>query len=336
MPKYGVEARARQARFRKRSPTISQLARLPSDEKGVRHGHLLAQGYEDESLFPDLRGDDGAVRFFGERQIKWHRTARSGDLRGGMGPTRNMASSMVACVNFLLPLRRVPGALAAIARAIDNDVEDIIPIPHEGRESTVEFEWIGLEGPLEMGAPPTRGANVTSVDAFLVAALSGGRRRAYLIEWKYVEEYRTGAYKGRGRQGQTRRGRYTDMYYGESSSFRSAVPMDELLYEPFYQIMRLRLLADRMIAHGELGVSDAKVVVVVPRGNTSYRERITSEPLSRRFPELRTVEEIVMATLKCPEGFVTVDYSALVDSVELACGEASRAWATYLRERYIP
>ena len=42
--------------------------------------------------------------------------------------------------------------------------------------------------------------------------------------------------------------------------------MDEFLYEPFYQAMRLRLLADRMVRERQLGVSDAKVVVVVPKG----------------------------------------------------------------------
>ena len=59
--------------------------------------------------------------------------------------------------------------------------------------------------------------------------------------------------------------------------------MDELLYDPFYQLMRLRLLADRMVRDRELGVSEAKVVVVVPRGNTVYRRRITSPPWPSGF-----------------------------------------------------
>lgn len=335
MPKYGVEARERQANFRDSSSTISRLARSPSDDKGMRHGHLLALDHEEENLYPGLRGDDGAVRFFRERGIKWHRTSRSGDVRGGKGPTRNMASSMVACVNFLLPLREIPHALSAVARSIDSDVEHVVPIEHEGRVSPVEIEWIGRGRPLEEDARPTRGANVTSVDAFMIASAGSGLR-AYLIEWKYVEEYRTGDYKGAGSAGDTRRRRYAHLYGADSSSFSGRVPLDDLLYEPFYQIMRLRLLADRMVRCRELGVTDAKVVVVVPRGNRAYRERVTSEPVARRFPELRTVEAVVKSTLKNPGGFATADYSTLIDGVERECGELAGDWVRYQRERYAP
>lgn len=335
MPKYGVEARKRQAEFRCSSPTISQLARSPSDDKGLRHAHLLALGHEQENLYPCLRGDDGAVRFFTERGIKWHRTSRSGDVRGDKGPTRNMASSMVACVNFLLPLREIPHALSAIARAIDSDVDHVVPIEHEGRVSPVEIEWIGFGKPLEEDSRPTRGANVTSVDAFMIAK-AGENTRAYLFEWKYVEEYRIGDDKGVGPGGDTRRRRYAHLYEGESSSFHGGVPMDELLYEPFYQIMRLRLLADRMVKRRELGVTEAKVVVVVPGQNRAYRERITSEPLARRFPELRTVEEVMKSTLKRPGGFATVDYSTLINAVDRECGDKATDWVAYHRERYVP
>ena len=67
----------------------------------------------------------------------------------GDGPTRNMASSQVMCVNFLLPLVDIPGALNAAIRAIDDDVECIVEIHHEGRMSSVEFEWNGLPRSLE-------------------------------------------------------------------------------------------------------------------------------------------------------------------------------------------
>jgi len=245
-----------------------------------------------------------------------------------------MASSQVACVNFLLPLRGIPGALTAVAHAIDDDVEDIVPITHEGRESPVEMEWIGLDHPLERDAPPTRGANVTSVDAFMVGRTSAGLR-AYLMEWKYVEEYRVGDDKGKGKPGKTRRGRYAPLYCADYSSFNGKVPMGELLYEPFYQIMRLRLLADRMVACSELGVSDAKVVVVVPEGNTAYREKITSPSLACRFPALGTVNEVFREALTSPDkAFATVSAEALVDAVASACGDATSDWVAYQRERY--
>ena len=255
----------------------------------------------------------------------------SGDASDGKRPTRNMASSQIACVNFLLPLIDIPGALTAVLQAIDDDVTGVVDIEHQGTSSPVELEWIGLDHALEGPSVKSRGANSTSVDAFMVAETSGGRR-AYLMEWKYVEEYRTED-KGQGRQGETRRRRYAHLYK-ESLSFNGKVPFNAWLFEPFYQILRLRLLADRMVRNRELGVSEAKVVVVVPDGNRAYRERVTSPPLAMTFPN-RTVSGIVEETLVHPHRrYVSVSQSNLADSVRSRCGDETKAWCEYHHNRY--
>ena len=96
-----------------------------------------------------------------------------------------------------------------------------------------------------------------------------------------------------------------DRYRAAYSSFNpEVVPnLDEFLYEPFYQIMRQRLLADRMVHQRELDVAEAKVVVVVPDRNRAYRRvtdggKTTSPPLIRRFPRLETVDEVMRVALK--------------------------------------
>ena len=296
--KFGVLERERQARFREGLST-------PSDTVGRRHAYLLALGCEEENLFPALRGENGACRYFAERKIKWWQAGVSGDASDGKRPTRNMASSQIACVNFLLPLVDIPGALTAVLQAIDEDVTGVVEIVHEGTSSPVELEWIGLDHALEGPSVKTRGANSTSIDAFMVAETPVGRR-AYLMEWKYVEEYRTED-KGQGRSGETRRSRYAHLY-ADSLSFNGKVPFDAWLFEPFYQILRLRLLADRMVRDGELGVSEAKVVVVVPEGNRAYRERVTSPWLASEFPN-RTVSDIVHETLVPPDLGVRLRFS---------------------------
>ena len=55
--------------------------------------------------------------------------------------------------------------------------------------------------------------------------------------------------------------------------------------------MRQRLLADRMVQERELGIDEAKVVVVVPEQNWAYRtvsdgNATTSPSLAQRFPRL--------------------------------------------------
>ena len=65
------------------------------------------------------------------------------------------------------------------------------------------------------------------------------------MEWKYVEEY-SRKDLGEGSRGATRRRRYARLY-SESPAFNDKAPFEAWLFDPFYQIMRLRLLADRMV-----------------------------------------------------------------------------------------
>ena len=254
----------RQAAFRRASPAISADARSPTDEPGRRYGYMLALGHEDQNLYPSLRGGSGARRFMERRGIRWWRHSVF-DRPGVSGPTRNMASSQIVCINFLLPLASMDGALVALLRAIDDDMEGLATIEDTvaGTNSPVEFEWIGLGHALEGESVTTRGAVSTSIDAFAVAETARGRR-AYLIEWKYAESYGSED-KGAGPSGEARRARYSAPYVA-SRAFAKDVPLDAWLYEPFYQIVRQRLLADRMVVRREHGVKEAKVVVVVPEG----------------------------------------------------------------------
>ena len=321
---FGALERKRQAAFR-------EGLTAPSDAIGRRHDYLLALGHEEENLYPSLRGENGALQYFADRGIKWWQARRSGDASDGKRPTRNMASSQIACVNFLLPLVEFPGALTAVLQAIDDDVTGVVDIKHQGTPSPVELEWIGLDHALEGPSVKSRGANSTSVDAFMVAETPGGRR-AYLMEWKYVEEYRTED-KGEGQSGETRRRRYARLYE-KSRSFNGKVLFDAWLFEPFYQILRLRLLADRMVRNRELGVSEAKVVVVVPDGNRTYRERVTSPSLAMAFPN-RTVSGIVEETVVHRDReYASVSQSNLADVVRSRCGNDWPAWGTYHRNRY--
>ena len=334
MSGFAAIGRARQARFRDASPTISDAARTPDDQKGRRHGHLLALGHEEENLFPPLRGADGARQFFTARRIAWWRSGRSGDAKGLDAPTRNLASSQVSCVNFLLPLAGVRGALVALLRAIDPRVAEVLPLRYAGLSSPVEFEWTGFRTTLE-GRPPTRGALVTSADALIVARKQRGGRCAYLFEWKCVEAYPVGKWLGHGSSGRTRLGRYSSPYATEGSSFTGAFPLGYLLYEPLYQLTRLRLLADKMVREAEFGISEAKVVAACPRENAAYRETITSPPLRERLRQAKTIEDAFRAVLREPAGFTMTSQEDLIGALRRSDAvHALTEWFTYHHERY--
>lgn len=332
MTSFGILARKQQENFRNTSSTITQRGRFPTDDKGKHHGHLLTIGYENENLYPPLRDQEIAQAFFRDRHIKWWQSTRSGDNTTIKGPTRNMASSQIVCVNLLLPLAGHPDALLALLRSLDSDITGIIPIqytPHESLlklTSFVEFEWIGLESPLE-GKPYTRGANVTSADALIIGSrktVNGDEvYRAYLFEWKYVEEYLRAKFLGDGMKGVTRRKRYKEIYESKDSPFSNAIPIEALLYDPFYQIMRLGLLGNQMAQKREFGITEFKVVVICPSGNEDYKNTITSPALRAILPAATTIEQISKYIWKDPNMFIMKSSEDLVRAVrdsEARCG----------------
>lgn len=335
--RFGVTARQQQQRFR---DTLSASAQQPADGKAKRNKHLVAHGHEIENLYPSLRGPEGALAFFAERGIRWWTSPRSGDRVGDStyaGPTRNLASSQVSCVNFLLPLAAIPGALLTLVQELDADVVDVAAIVDgQGHVAPVEFEWVGWREPLE-GGRITRGANQTSIDALIVARTTTGHR-AYLIEWKYCEAYLHPEDKGQGPSGDARKGRYRHLYAAPTSSFNGALRFEDLLYEPFYQLMRMLLAGDRMLLEGvteSLRVDDMRVIVVCPRENEDYRRIVPTTPLGRSLPQGSTIRDAVRAGLEQPRRFDVVSQSELVERLrEGPLSSELKPWLDYHALRY--
>lgn len=349
---YEREVKRRQARFREISNTISDGARCPDDAIGLRHGHLLAVGSEEENLFPSLRGGK-ALGFFASRRIKWWRSTRGGDpaedsagMQRPNGPTRNMASSQIACVNVLMPLSASPAALAAMLREIDSGVGEVELIRYQRRgdpvrDSLVEFEWVG-EGTSLEGTRGTRGANTTSADALIVARMMNGSRKGFLMEWKLTEEYRRAENALDGVSGATRRNRY-EARYEDCKAFRRNRSLDGIAYDPMWQLMRMTLLGDLMTTRAaadsdrECGIAAATVVVVCPTENEAYYDSIS--PSLRDLAEQRTAGESPLEAV-CKHwwedgrlAFCTPRRP--VDAVRHAApAEMPPGWSNYMRDRY--
>lgn len=159
-----------------------------------------------------------------------------------------------------------------------------------------------------------------------------------MLEWKYTEKYLRPADKGRGRSGETRRSRYLRLYERPASSFNQTAPLDDFFFEPFYQIMRLHLLADRMLADGvtpNLPINEARVIVFCPAENTDYRMAVSTTPLALRFPHLDTVEDVVRATLTDPDTFTVVAPEEIIGKLRGSNLAADMAdWLAYHELRY--
>jgi hypothetical protein len=331
---FKLSARARQAAFR---ATLPIAARTPTDQPWASHDFLLALGHEEETLYPSIRGAGGALDYFRARGARWWRSPATGDAKGD-GPTRNLTSSQVACVNLLLPLLEKPSLLAAMLRVVDPTIETVERIHCEGPtgqalSAYVELEWTGRVGTLE--GRGSRGAHATSADACLIGVTSTGERKAFLLEFKYIEAYRNGVWQGEGEKGAERKALHAERYTSPSSCFSGAAALDDVLYDPFYQIVRLGLLGDALREDEALHLADVTVIVVCPSENTAYRERVTSPALRRLFPDETTVAGVSRHLWKRPEGFRMIDPKQLVDAVRTA-GDAPEVerWSGYMRDRY--
>lgn len=334
---FGTKIREAQGRFRDTSSTISARARQPDDAKGQRNRHLLACRCEMENLFPGIRGAQQVRRFFADRGIKWWKSARSGDDSSRDGPTRNMASSQVFCVNFWYPIKDDPGLLTAVIKSIEPDVERVVEIsstnPKGGRTLTslVEFEWVGTKETLEKKRY-TRGANATSIDAF-VTGVANGRRIGFFFEWKLVEEYR-GDFLGDGRAGMTRRETYKPYLEASRSVFSRETPLDAVLYEPFYQVFRMGLLGQKMI-YEDRELDKVYGVPVYPRGNVAFSTGVTSPWLKNKYGSDKTVAEIASHFFSQRVTFKAIYAGQLWGTVKQhAKSPGHNDWVEYMDARY--
>lgn len=335
---FAKDVAARQGAFRETSSTISLAGRSPKDAVGIRHKHLLALGCEQENLFPELRSHGGALDFFRERHIHWWRSTSTGDRPGVESPTRNLTSSQLLCVNFLMPLREHPTVLLAMLNKLDGDVEDIVSIRYpsptgETVESLVDFEFVGLSEPLE-GGRPTRGAHVTSCDAVVLVRTRDLALRIYLMEWKYAEQYIGAKSKAAEDRGRVRLARYRERYEAADGPFNRLISLRDVLYDPIYQIVRLGLLGDKLCREGAFGVEEARVVVVCPEDNIEYRDTVTSPAIKAVAGTGATLEGAVRSLWKDSAGFRVTSPQVLLNSARRVLPAALVKWDAYMIERY--
>jgi hypothetical protein len=171
---------------------------------------------------------------------------------------QNVRSSTASCINVLGNLDE--GDLLTFLNSFGLNATSIIPFPTganvEGQQykdrGKVVFEWIGpKESPInEKGGE--RGQNRTSIDAYILVEIDGKITQLF-IEWKFTETYHGNDYlqKFRGGAGIERLVRYSkilaDWRKEKKLPFRindgEVLGIYDLGYEPFYQLLRMTLLA---------------------------------------------------------------------------------------------
>jgi hypothetical protein len=298
--------RAAAARWKINTATLPDAARLPApyvDKDGkpgrVAYDFCLPAEYAAHNLLPDVR--EYAPRLFAKLGIPWHAGVAG-------GPSNHLLSSQVQCVNALMPM--VYDA-ERIRRAFGDglDIDQVLQI-EPGRYLT--FEYIGPsdyfnESP---GVERTRGAHCTSVDAAFRYRTSTGEIELALVEWKFCEEYRTPRQPDPAKDA-IRRKRYFDVWSDSAGPVRADVlPFEDILDEPFYQLVRQQLLAHRLEADRVLDADVVRVVHVHPAANNAYQHSLVRDS-HRSLGD--TVDEVWQQLLRRPDRFVVLDSDVFLE-----------------------
>jgi len=171
----------------------------------------------------------------------------------------NVRSSAAACLNVFGYLNQNPNDIIPFFQSIGLHIDEILDFPKNVDVSgeiyddvgPFVFEWIGPRQSVINERGGSRGQNRTSIDAFLLVKING-KITQLLIEWKFTETYNSETYlhKFGGKKGIERLRRYSDIL---ASIRQDSFPFDfkdefniglyDFNYEPFYQLLRMTLLA---------------------------------------------------------------------------------------------
>jgi len=299
--------------------------------RGRQYAHILPESHRFENLGPATR--DAVRAYLESNSISLH------------PDFANLKSSQACCLNLLFPLRReLDGARVAL-RPLLPDVEAV---------HRIEFEYTGPKGATcWLGEPPggKRGQNRTSADAAIWWVDAGRRSRLTLVEWKYTER-QFGTCGGLASDGNRRKDRCRTradaatpswncyLVSGDSSRTKrrywdrlEVAGIHLARYEgapcpfagPFYQLMRLHLLA---VYCAEKGVAQKVDVAAVHFGGNSSVD--TAPPELRRLAG--TVSAAWKGMLSDPDDFRVCHAEALAAGIRET--GAFPDVADYLAERY--
>lgn len=259
----------------------------------------LPRQYARDNLLSEVR--DSGLAFFAELEIPWHAGIAA-------GPSNHLLSSQVQCVNALGQMVDDPARIQLAFGGV-LDIAEILAI-EPGRHLT--FEYIGPEdyfGESPAG-PRIRGAHCTSVDAAFLYRTSARSVELALVEWKYTEEYRR-TRKPDPVKDAIRWGRYGSAWTASDGPLRTdLVPFEDMLDEPFYQLMRQHLLAHRLEQEHVLGAERVRVVHVLDPANVAYQQSL-SRPSHHLAGE--TVDAVWSQMLRQPSRFIHVDPAVFLD-----------------------
>ncbi len=312
---------------------FSKEAQEPGIYKKKPRPFCLADGYSAENLHESIRDD--AIVYFEDRGIPWHEGFSDGDGNKKTLPSNHLCCSQSMCVNCLAPMVRDPGLLKNVFRVFLPELLEPLPFQADrplenGKQPILSFEYIGTKNHLGETNWGTRGANCTSVDFAFMFRRNDGLIQLVLGEWKYTEEYRGRKLPEPNKINSTRLRVYRQAFEHWKSNQPNLPPYEVFFVEPFYQLMRQTLLAQKMEREKELQADVVVHIHISPQANREFAETFTSPTLTKYGC---TVTEAWKNL--APKGcFIPINSERFLAAIEQAAGDRHKPWTDWLLERY--
>jgi hypothetical protein len=178
------------------------------------------------------------------------------------------------------------------------------------------------------GSERTRGANFTSADFIFRFIRRDGKIQIVLGEWKYTEEYRR---LDKGIQVRKQNYHVAFNRHGGVFKHRGEDLYNTLFFDPFYQLMRLQLLAQEMELSREMDADVVTMLHICPVANREFRDRVTPPHLANIFPNKGTLE--IWKELVPQNKFMSISVEDLLNTIKRVTVD-DQGWVDYLRTRY--
>lgn len=142
-----------------------------------------------------------------------------------------------------------------------------------------------------------------------------------MVEWKFTEFYLTALDRNPDSDA-IRIGRYAaDLAAVDGPVQADVLPIELLLDEPFYQLMRQQLLAHRLEQAGAHGADVVRVLHVLAPENTGYQDSLLRN--EQRAAGVN-IDEVWAKLLRTPDRFRHVDLAVFLDPAVTGDGYVDR------------
>ncbi len=293
----------------------------------------LADGYSQENLNESFR--DEAIEYFKERKITWHDGIDLDGIKHCL-PSCHLCCSQTMCVNTLFPMTTDPELFKNVFQVYFPEMKEAIPFHtdqslSDGSYPYICFEFVGEKTHFEGEKKwPQRGANCTSLDFAFFFRRYDGKKQLVLGEWKYTEKYKSHKLPPKNEINQTRWDTYKDDFKIWKTDKPDIPTYENYFVEPFYQLMRQSVLADKMQREKEM---DADIVVhlhISPKANREFSDTFTS-PIFSKYGN--TILE-AWRSISPKDKFTSINSESLMTVIEQVAQDDKKSWADWLLKRY--